>query len=107
MCNICNNLERDKSTICVVEDIRDIIAIENTMQYKGHYHVLGGLISPIDGVGPKELNIDSLITKMSQTETKEVIFALCASIEGETTSYYIYKQLRSFSINITTISKGP
>ena len=106
LCDICTNIDRDRSKICVVEDIRDIIAIENTMQYNGHYHVLGGLISPIDGVGPKELNIDSLITKMSQTTTKEVIFALCASIEGETTSYYIYKQLRSFSINITTISKG-
>ena len=106
LCDICNNLDREKSVICVVEDIRDIIAIENTMQYKGHYHVLGGLISPVDGVGPKELNIDSLISKISNMETKEVIFALCASMEGETTSYYIYKKLQSFSIDITTISKG-
>jgi recombination protein RecR len=106
LCDICSNLDRDKSVICVVEDIRDIIAIENTMQYKGHYHVLGGLISPIDGVGPTELNIESLITKISNTGTKEVIFALCASMEGETTSYYIYKKLKSFAINITTISKG-
>ena len=106
LCDICSNLDRDKSVICVVEDIRDIIAIENTMQYKGHYHVLGGLISPVDGIGPAELNIESLINKMSNTVTKEVIFALCASMEGETTSYYIYKKLKSFSIDITTISKG-
>ena len=106
LCDICNNLDRDKSVICVVEDIRDIIAIENTMQYKGHYHVLGGLISPVDGIGPSELNIESLITKIENMETKEVIFALCASMEGETTSYYIYKKLKPFTIDITTISKG-
>ena len=106
LCDICNNIERDSSIICVVEDIRDIIAIEGTMQHKGHYHVLGGLISPIDGISPSDLNIDSLINKILKNNTKEVIFALCASMEGETTSYYIYKKLQSININITTISKG-
>ena len=106
LCNICANNKRNKNTICVVEDIRDIIAIENTMQYKGLYHVLGGLISPIDGIGPNELNIDSLMEKIKKGNVEEIIFALCASMEGETTSYYMYKQLRPFELNITTISKG-
>tara|TARA_B100000579_G_scaffold367544_1_gene327947 strand:+ start:3760 stop:4374 length:615 start_codon:yes stop_codon:yes gene_type:complete len=106
LCNICANNKRNKNTICVVEDIRDIIAIENTMQYKGLYHVLGGLISPIDGIGPNELNIDSLVEKIKKGNVEEIIFALCASMEGETTSYYMYKQLRPFKLNITTISKG-
>jgi len=106
LCDICNNIKRDPSIICVVEDIRDIIAIEGTMQHKGHYHVLGGLISPIDGVSPIDLNIESLIDKVTQNHIKEVIFALCASMEGETTSYYIYKKIYNNNINITTISKG-
>ena len=105
LCDICSNIKRNKTTICVVEDIRDIIAIENTMQYNGHYHVLGGLISPIDGVGPAELNINNLINKISESDIEEIIFALCASMEGETTSYYIYKKLAPFELNITTISK--
>jgi len=105
-CIICSNPKRDKNIICVVEDIRDIMAIENTMQYNGHYHVLGGLISPIDGVGPSELNIETLISRISESGVEEVIFALCASMEGETTSYYIYKKITRFNINITTISKG-
>ena len=106
LCDICNNTKRDKSTICIVEDIRDIIAIENTMQYNGQYHVLGGLISPIDGIGPGNLNINTLIMKISKTNIKEIILALCATMEGETTGYYIYKKIASFLINITTISKG-
>jgi len=106
ICEICNNKKRNNRTICIVEDIRDIIAIENTMQYNGHYHVLGGLISPIDGIGPSELNIDNLIKKISQNNIEEIIFALCASMEGETTSYYIYKKILPFKIQITTISKG-
>ena len=106
ICEICNNEKRNNRTICIVEDIRDIIAIENTMQYNGHYHVLGGLISPIDGIGPSELNIDNLIEKISQNKIEEIIFALCASMEGETTSYYIYKKILPFKIQITTISKG-
>jgi len=106
LCEICDSEKRNKHIICIVEDIRDIIAIENTMQYNGHYHVLGGLISPIDGVGPSELNIDSLIKKISENNIEEIIFALCASMEGETTSYYIYKKISPFKISITTISKG-
>ena len=107
LCDICLDPKRDKFTICVVEDIRDIIAIENTMQYKGYYHVIGGLISPIDGIGPTDLNINSLIDKINNTNIKEIIFALCASIEGETTSYYIYKKIKNnLTLEITTISKG-
>ena len=106
LCNICNDTDRNKNEICIVEDIRDIIAIENTMQYKGHYHVLGGLISPIEGIGPTELNIDSLLKKIENQNVEEIIFALCASMEGETTSYYIYKKLMTLNIKITTISKG-
>ena len=105
-CEICRDSKRDKNTICIVEDISDIMAIENTMQYKGQYHVLGGLISPIDGIGPSNLNIEQLITKLNQNEIKEVIFALCASMEGETTNYYIYKKIRNTGCEITTISKG-
>jgi len=106
LCAICTSEKRNKATICIVEDIRDVIALENTMQYNGHYHVLGGLISPIDGVGPNDLNIHSLIDKISKLHVSEIIFALCASMEGETTSYYIYKKILPFNINITTISKG-
>tara|TARA_B100000902_G_C27188745_1_gene852753 strand:- start:570 stop:1184 length:615 start_codon:yes stop_codon:yes gene_type:complete len=106
LCDICNNLERNQNIICVVEDIRDILAIESTMQYKGCYHVLNGLISPIDGIGPNDLNIESLIHKIANSKINEIIFALCASMEGETTSYYIYKKIQSFQLNITTISKG-
>ena len=106
LCDICSDSKRNNATICIVEDIRDIIAIENTMQYKGHYHVLGGLISPIEGIGPSELNIASLIEKINQSNVEEIIFALCASMEGETTSYYIYKKLSGSQLNITTISKG-
>ena len=106
ICNICNNLDRDPSIICVVEDLRDIIAIENTLQYKGHYHVLGGLISPIEGVAPHNLNIEALIARIKKLEKSEIIFALCASMDGETTSYYLYKKIKDLTKNITTISKG-
>ena len=106
LCDICDSKKRNNKIVCVVEDIRDIIAIENTMQYSGHYHVLGGLISPIDGVGPNELNIRSLVDKIYNEDIEEIIFALCASMEGETTSYYIYKKISSLKIKITTISKG-
>ena len=106
LCNICNNLDRDPSIICVVEDLRDIIAIENTLQYKGHYHVLGGLISPIEGIAPHNLNIEALIARVKKIEKSEIIFALCASMDGETTSYYLYKKIKDLTKNITTISKG-
>ena len=106
ICSICQDLKRDSHRICVVEDIRDIMAIETTMQYKGHYHVLGGLISPIDGISPSDLNITTLISKIENKNINEVILALCATMEGETTSYFIYKKLKNKNIDITTISKG-
>ena len=106
ICNIYSNVERNNKKICVVEDVRDIIAIENTLQYNGHYHSLGGLISPIDGISPSDLNIKSLVDRISSNLNCEIIFALSASMEGETTSYYLYKQLKELTKNITTISKG-
>ncbi len=105
LCEICSNSKRDKSTICVVEDIRDVMAIENTGQYTGVYHVLGGKISPIEGIGPNQLNISSLIEKVNNN-VSEIIFALSATMEGDTTNFYLYKQLESNKIKITTIARG-
>ena len=106
LCEICSNNKRDKSTICVVEDIRDVMAIESTGQYTGIYHVLGGKISPIEGIGPNQLNISSLIEKVNNNDISEIIFALSATMEGDTTNFYLYKQLESNKINITTIARG-
>ena len=106
LCEICSNNKRDKSTICVVEDIRDVMAIESTGQYTGIYHVLGGKISPIEGIGPNQLNISSLIEKVNHNDVSEIIFALSATMEGDTTNFYLYKQLESNKINITTIARG-
>lgn len=106
LCEICNNPRRDPSSICVVEDIRDVMAIENTSQFKGFYHVLGGKISPIEGVGPHNLTIDDLVNKVSQGEIKEVILALSSTMEGDTTNFYIYRQLQKFEVNLTTIARG-
>ena len=105
-CEICSNPKRDQSTVCVVEDVRDVMAIENTGQFTGVYHILGGIISPMDGIGPNDLNIQSLIKKVSENSTNEVIMALSTTIEGDTTNYYIYKKLSPFSIKITTIARG-
>ncbi|KRO86145.1 MAG: recombination mediator RecR [Bacteroidetes bacterium] len=105
-CEICSNPKREKSLICVVEDIRDVMAIENTGQFNGVYHVLGGKISPIEGIGPNQLNIDSLIEKVKNSEISELIFALSATMEGDTTNFYIYKLLDDCKINITTIARG-
>ncbi len=105
-CEICINKNRDTTLICVVEDVRDVIAIENTGFYKGFYHVLGGKISPIDGVGPNQLNIRSLIEKVLTQNINEVIFALSATIEGDTTMFYIVKQLGAKNIIISTIARG-
>lgn len=104
-CEICSNSKRDKSIICVVEDIRDVMAIESTGQFNGIYHVLGGKISPIEGIGPNQLNINSLIVKVKTNEISELIFALSATMEGDTTNFYIYKQL-DYDIKITTIARG-
>lgn len=106
VCNICNNPKRNQHTICLVEDLRDVIAIENTSQYNGTYHVLGGLISPVNGVGPDDLNINTLVERIKTEETTEVIMALSATMEGDTTVFYISKKLKDFSVNISTISRG-
>ncbi|MGB1040818.1 MAG: recombination mediator RecR [Flavobacteriales bacterium] len=106
VCDICTNPNRDHSTICVVEDVRDVMAIENTLQFKGVYHVLGGLISPMDGIGPNDLSIDELISKIENKEVKEIIFALAATMEGDTTNFYIYKKLNNTEIKTTILSRG-
>lgn len=106
ICGICSNPKRDKKTICVVEDIRDVLAIESTESYTGVYHVLGGIISPMDGISPNDLNISPLVEKASSGEVDEVIFALSATMEGDTTNFYIYKKIQSNAIKITTLSRG-
>ena len=106
LCEICSNPARDDSILCVVEDIRDVIAIENTGQFKGYYHVLGGIISPIDGIGPKDLNLDSLEQKVKQGKLKEIIFALSATMEADTTNFYIFKILAPYEIKTSTIARG-
>ena len=106
VCNICSNPLRKKETICVVENIRDVIAIECTQQYSGLYHVLGGIISPLDGIGPDQLTIESLITRVQQSAVSEIIFALSPNIQGDTTIYYIQKKLQPYPVTITTIARG-
>ena len=106
VCEICNNPVRDKSTVCVVQDYRDILAIENTGLYKGHYHVLGGLISPIEGITPSSLNIESLVNKLQTNEVKEIILALNATMEGETTSFYIFRKIAPYQIKLSAIARG-
>src|SRR5574337_1340811 len=98
ICSICSNSMRKQDMICVVENIRDVIAIESTQQYSGTYHVLGGIISPLDGVGPDQLNIESLITRVQKEKTQEIIFALNPNIQGDTTIYYIQKKLQPFNV---------
>ncbi|WP_372802351.1 recombination mediator RecR, partial [Lutibacter sp.] len=106
ICEICANPSRNSEIICVVEDVRDVMAIENTSQFKGLYHVLGGKISPIEGIGPQNLTIDSLIEKVKKGLVKEVIFALSSTIEGDTTNFYIYKQLEKLAVKTSTIARG-
>lgn len=106
ICEICNNPVRDKSTVCVVQDYRDILAIENTGLYKGHYHVLGGLISPIEGITPSSLNIESLVNKLQTNDVKEIILALNATMEGETTSFYIFRKIAPYQIKLSAIARG-
>jgi len=106
VCEICSNHRREKGIICVVEDIRDVMAIENTQQYNGIYHVLGGKISPMDGVGPQHLTIQSLIDKVKAEDVAEIIFALSSTMEGDTTNFYIYKQLEGLNVKTTTIARG-
>ena len=106
ICSICSNPQRNHEIICVVEDIRDILAIEETNSFKGIYHVLVGIISPMDGTGPNDLNINDLIFKASSSKVKEIIFALSPTMEGDTTNYYLYKKLKPFDLLITTLSRG-
>lgn len=106
LCEICSNPKRDESLVCVVEDIRDVMAIENTGQFRGLYHVLGGKISPMEGVGPQDLTIADLVAKAKEGTIKELIFALSSTMEGDTTNFYIYKQLQGLAIRTSTIARG-
>ena len=106
ICEICSNTSRNKSLICVVEDVRDVMAIENTSQFRGIYHVLGGKISPMDGIGPSQLKIESLVEKVKGGDVSEIIFALSATIEGDTTNFYIYKQIKKYDVLTSTIARG-
>lgn len=106
LCNICSSLSRDRAIVCVVRHVGDVIAIENTGQYRGLYHVLGGVISPIDGIGPDDLNIDSLIERVRLGEVKEVILALGTTMEGDTTNFFIYRNLSKFPVRVTLLSRG-
>jgi recombination protein RecR len=106
ICNICNDEKRDKTIVCVVESIQDVMAIENTRQFKGLYHVLGGIISPIDGIGPSDLKINSLEDKVKAGGIVEIIFALSTTMEGDTTNYYLYKRLSRYNISLTTLARG-
>ncbi len=106
ICNICANPRRDSSLICVVEDIRDVMAIENTSQFNGLYHVLGGIISPMDGVGPNDIKIKELVERIKSGNIYEVILALSATIEGDTTNFYIFRQLKDFDVSVSAIARG-
>src|SRR5580704_1697323 len=106
ICSICANSMRNQDLICVVENIRDVITIESTQQYNGTYHVLGGIISPLDGIGPDQLNIESLLNRVNKENILEIIFALSPNIQGDTTIYYIQKKLQSSPVKITTIARG-
>ena len=106
ICEICSSPKRNKNLLCVVEDIRDVMAIENTGQFQGIYHVLGGIISPMDGIGPQDLNIASLIEKVKTDDVEEVIFALSATMEADTTNFYIYKLLAPYNLKTSTIARG-
>lgn len=106
ICEICSNESRDKATICVVENVRDVMAIEGTLQYKGVYHVLGGIISPMDGIGPADLQIDSLVERVCRGGINEVILALSPTMEGDTTNFYIYRKLQNTGVKVTVIARG-
>lgn len=106
VCEICSGVKRDRSVICIVEDTRDVMAIENTGQYHGVYHVMGGLISPMDGIGPSDLNIDGLVERVNKGGVSEVILALSTTMEGDTTIFYLYKKLKDTGVRISTIARG-
>lgn len=106
LCEICMNHKRDENTICIVEDTRDVMAIENTAQFNGLYHVLGGIINPMEGIGPNDIAIKQLIERINKEDIKEIILALSATVEGDTTNYYIYKLVKEFGVKVTTIARG-
>jgi len=106
VCDICSNPSRDQSLICVVENVQDVLAVENTRQFTGLYHVLGGVISPVDGVGPSDLSINKLEERVREGGIKEIILALSTTMEGDTTNYYLYKRLSPYNIEITTLARG-
>ncbi len=106
LCTICANPQRDASTVCVVENIQDVMAIENTQQYRGLYHVLGGIISPMDGIGPGDLEIESLVERVKQGDVREVIFALSPTMEGDTTNFFISRKLASYDVKLSVIARG-
>lgn len=106
ICQICNNHSRNQSVICVVENIRDVMSVENTQQFNGLYHVLGGIISPMDGIGPAELEIESLVNRVEKGDIIEVILALSTTMEGDTTNFYIYRKLKDKQIKISTLARG-
>lgn len=106
LCPICSDPTRDNTTVCVVENVKDVMSFENTRQYRGVYHVLGGIISPIDGFGPESLEINSLVQRVAEGDIKEVILALSATMEGDTTCFYLYKQLTPYGVKITQIARG-
>jgi recombination protein RecR len=106
VCHICSSNIRHKEVICVVEDVRDVMAIENTGQFQGVYHVLGGKISPLEGIGPQDLFIESLVDRLEKNEVKEIIFALSSTMEGDTTNFYIFKRIEKFNLKISAIARG-
>ncbi len=106
ICHICSNPKREHEVICVVESIRDVMSIENTQQFRGAYHVLGGIISPMEGIGPGDLNLESLEKKVKEHKVKEIILALPTTMEGDTTNFYIYRKIKESGINITTLARG-
>ncbi len=106
ICNICGNHARNQSVVCVVENIRDVMSVENTQQYNGLYHVLGGIISPMDGIGPAELEIESLVKRVEEGTIVEIILALSTTMEGDTTNFYIFRKLKDFPVKITTLARG-
>ena len=106
LCDICADTSRDRSTVCVVENVKDVMTVENTAQFHGLYHVLGGIISPIDGVGPADLEIDSLVKRVASGEVREVVLALSTTMEGDTTNFFIYRKLSDYSVRVTVIARG-
>ena len=106
LCDICADTSRDRSTVCVVENVKDVMTVENTAQFRGLYHVLGGIISPIDGIGPADLEIDSLVKRVAEGEVREVVLALGTTMEGDTTNFFIYRKLSAYPVRVTVIARG-